>query len=141
MMQNFKVSLLGGEYATPMSCREAHCEQYEKGWISTMNPADPDHAILIDWLRRRQSGREFREYPSEEALAYLPPCNENIILPPGLIVFLFEPGQQCFREHEDREVVFSHTKRGQRRIHAAPRDFNEHFNEEAYSVQRARERG
>ena len=139
--QQFNIRLLGGEYATAMNCREAKCEQSERGWVSVLDPINPDHAVMIDWLRRGRSGREFREYPSEEAAAYLPSGNDNITFPPGLVVFLFVPGQQCFRIHGDREVVFAHEKDGQRQVHARPRDWNEHFNDESYSVQRARERG
>ena len=153
--QRFNIALLGGEYATAMTCKEAGCARFVEGWLTVLDPGDADHAVLIQWIRER-SGRRFWDFASQDALEGMlrlaargsiakVPHDLHALLertPPGLMVFLFEPGQQCFQEHLDREVVFGHhDKMGNRRVHTRPLDFNEHFNQESGAIERAIERG
>lgn len=135
--QNFRIGLLD-EGATRMSCLEARCEQYERGWVTVVDESSDLGQKQAHYIRK-ESGRGFTECRSEEADEHL--GGEGISIPPGMTVFIFAPGQPCFQEHRDREVVFVHEKRGATRVHANPLDFNEHFNEEAYKVGREIEKG
>lgn len=151
--QHFNIRLLGGEFATPMSCKEAGCSNYANGWLTVLDPANADHAAMANWIRQK-SGRRFYVFHGADALEAVLRLEGDALLTvtdelramlervaPGLVVFLFPPGQSCFKVHEDREVVFTQTKRDRRRAFDRPREFNESFNEEAYQVARARERG
>lgn len=133
MSQVFKITRLPDSGAT-MTCQEARCPNYEHGWVTVLDPANPQHQKAAHDIRTRL-GRRFIEFPSEEAGEHLD--GEGIDLPGGLLVFKFYAGQQCFKAHEDREVVFSHD----RRIHVNPRDFNEDFNETVDRIATARGRG
>lgn len=135
--QHFRIGLLR-EGAIYMSCSEARCPSYEHGWVVVVDEGSDLGQRQAHYIRY-QSGRGFVEFPSQEASAYLE--GEGLDLPPGLTVFKFYAGQQCFARHLDREVLFVHEKAGQRRLHARPQDFIEDWNEEAYRANRALERG
>lgn len=137
------------DLATRMSCEEAHCEANAKGWFSVLNVATDEHAALATWIKTR-SRRSFWEWDSAHALEaalLLQSRNEINVTPelqqmlsslaPGLVVFAFPPGQQCFKEHLDREVVFKHGDY----VHANGRDFNEDHNETFDRVGVLRQRG
>ena len=148
--QNFKIALLGGpEFATRMTCREAGCANERNGWTVVLDPEhNEQHAKMARDIDN--SGRQFTRQLSEEALIYAANHREALGIrdlmalaaalehvPAGMFVWLFPPGQQCFEVHQDREVVFSHDER----IHTKPLDYNEDYNENAYRVNRAIERG
>lgn len=135
--QKFKIGLVR-ELGTRMTCREAECQQYLNGWVTPLDESQGEHAKLAQWIRK-ESKRGFVECRSEEAPDYL--GAQGINIPPGITVFIFHAGQACFRPHIDREVVFAHERLGQRRVHARPQDFTEHFNEQAYQLQEAMKRG
>ena len=172
-MQNFRIRLLGGEFATEMTCAEAGCVAHRDGWFMPLNvEGDADDAAFATWIKAK-SRRRFFEWRApgalEEALRRqaagdltVMPALRTMLegLAPGMLVFVFPPGQRCFRQHLDREVVFKHERghmrdvpsstrtargvktklirrfvaAGQSRIHANGRDFNEHQNEAAYRV-------
>lgn len=134
-MQQFKIALLR-EGATKMTCREAKCEQYERGWITVVDERSDKGARQAQYIRT-QAGRKFIEFPSEGASLHL---QGEIAIAYGLTVFKFFSGQECFRPHADREVVFSQQKGARRRVYT-PRDFNESFNEEAAKVAETAGRG
>jgi hypothetical protein len=146
--QRFNI-VLSEELATRMSCQEAECQQYRNGWVTTLDEGSEQGASDAHWIRT-ESKRGFIECRSEDALTYLD--NQGFTFPPGLTVFIFAPGQDCFREHKDREVVFLHQRgllvgahgfqaTAEPRVHTRPQDFNEHFNESAYAVERMVQRG
>lgn len=65
------------------TCREVECQQFARGWHTTLRVvADPVHAKMADWIRLH-SGRSFT-------------YTEN----GGVVVFQFPPGQKCFRPHK-----------------------------------------
>src|SRR3990167_6633203 len=68
--QTFKIQKFGGVYALQMSCREAGCEQYERGWVNILDPENDEHAQLANWFHNG-SGRQFFEFRSEDALESL----------------------------------------------------------------------
>ena len=151
--QDFAIRFLGGEFATHMTCQDADCEKYANGWTVILDGASAKGAEAANWIKNG-SGRRFIEVRSEGALEYLTANAENLGItvspslrellgrtPAGFVIFLFPPRQQCFALHEDREVVFSHHRAGQSRIHTRPLDFNEQFNIEGDKVNRARQRG
>ena len=131
-MQTFKIALLD-DGKTKRACKEANCRNYENGWITVVDERSTRGQAQAHYIRT-QAGRKFVEFPSEEASEHL---NGEIALAYGLTVFKFYAGQQCFAEHADREVLFVHQQGERRRLHT-PRDFNEHFNQEAA---KAAERG
>ena len=149
-MQDFKIALLGGpDFATRMTCAEAGCGNYARGFAVVLDPEDEKHAgnaRYIEW----DSGRQYVKQRSEEALDYFVNHGEEhglviheelmVLLqrtPPGMLVYVFPPGQQCFKRHQDREVVFTHD----RYVHTRPLDYNEDWNGEAHLINRAKQRG
>ena len=114
---------------------------------------NPQHAAAANWIKRL-SNRKFYEWAGADALesAYRLQAQGMLTVTPalkeclaaltaGMVVFYFHPNQQCFREHLDHEVKFLHRTRLGTREHVRPLDFNEHHNEEAYKINRARELG
>lgn len=136
--QQFRIALLGGKHATRLTCSEARCLQYERGWLTIVDERTDMGRKQAHYIRT-ESRRGFVEFRSEDAGAHLD--GETVAIPDGMTVFKFYAGQQCFGTHEDREVVFVHQKRDVRRVHSRPLDFNEHFNEEAAKLAEAAERG
>lgn len=134
---------------TRMTCEEAGCTANAKGWFTVLDVATEDHAALANWIKRF-SRRRFWEWDSlhalEEALR-LQSRGELTVTPDlremlsrmaiGLRVFCFPPGQQCFKNHLDREVVFKRNEY----IHTRPVDFNEDMNERADRLGVLRQRG
>lgn len=144
----FRIRLLGGEWATQMSCKEAHCPQWASGWFSVIDPSTSDGAWQANWIKT-QSHRIFYEWRSDvaldEALAIdgadlhvTPPLRAMLAgLASGLIVFAFPAGQTCFAQHLDREIKFMHNQYE----HVRPRDFNEDWNIEGDKYNTAVRRG
>ena len=147
--QEFKIHLLGGAYGTHMTCQEAKCEAYAKGWVSVIDISSEAGAWQATFIKDR-ARRRFFEFPAAAALEEAYTLEAQGVLtvtdefkamlervPPGMAVFFFPPGQQCFREHVDREVKFMHDGYE----HVRPLDFNEDFNIEADKVNTAKRRG
>lgn len=141
--------------ALRMSCQDAKCEAERDGWVTILDPNDAKHASAARWIMGDQ-GRKYIHLRSEDALEYVANHADTLgftadvpkltgILertPPGMLVFIFEPGQPCFRPHVDRAVIFTHmTPRGDVRTHERPVDWNEHVNIEADRVHVLRQRG
>lgn len=150
--QKFQIGMLR-DGAMRMTCREAGCEQERNGWAVVLDVAQPVHRQAARTIRDDRTRRHI-EVASEGARAYLEANGPALGLtvtpglagllertPPGMAVFLFPPGQPCFREHLDREVVFVHRASERVRLHQRPQDFTEHFNEEADRVNRMIQRG
>lgn len=135
------------QQATVMSCQNANCEPHLKGWFTVLDVTSENGARLATWIKE-QSRRRFYEWRSEEAFME---ANKNVAdfsitpefaqflmgLRPGLVVFAFPPGQRCFRQHLDREVIFT----GRGYTFEKPREFNEAWNESADSINEAKKRG
>ena len=129
--QKFNI-VLDADRGTRMTCREADCQQYMNGWVTPLDESQAEHAKIAQWIRTT-SRRAFKECHSEEAPDYL--GAQGINIPAGLTVFIFEPGQTCFRRHTDREVIFSHRSVMGTRVHTRFEDFAEHMNEESFRLQ------
>lgn len=135
--------------STRMTCAEADCPNYARGFAIVLDPQDDRHAKAaqhIEW----DSGRRYVKQRSEDALDWFVNhgTEQGFVLdrvlmgllrqtPPGMLVYVFPPGQQCFQLHADREVHFRHDGY----LHQRPLDFNEDHNERMYEYRRAQERG
>ena len=155
--QQFKIALISdpARGATRMTCVEANCEHERNGWVTVLDPQNDRHASAWKWLRGDQ-GRRFIELRSENAAEWVTnhgaaqgvTDHEGKVAaliartPPGLLLLLFPPGQQCLRPHVDREVVFAHAdERRNVRVHERFADYREHWDEEADRVNRMVTRG
>jgi hypothetical protein len=138
---------------TRMTCGEAECEARSKGWMMIFDPKVEMQQEFAQWIRG-QSGREYYEGTTPGCLDWLVNNRDKLGInvtadllqtlqntPAGWDVFIFPPGQQCFKIHKDREVTFAATSAAGKRIHTRPLDFNEHMNEESGKYQRIKERG
>ena len=147
---NYRIRLLGGEWATAMSCANAGCAAYRHGWLCVLDVSSDTGAGQAAWIKQG-SGRRFYEWPAssalEDALRVEAATGDISVttelralltgLAPGLVVFAFPPRQQCFREHLDREVKLYHG----RYEHVKAQDWIEDYNQQADAVNTARERG
>lgn len=151
--QKFLIKKLGHEHSTEMSCAEANCSAHAQGWFSVLDMGTDAGAKTAQWIRTA-SGRRFWEWQGANALdealrrqnsgdlVATPELRAMLTsLGPGMTVFCFPPGQRCFKQHLDREVKFLHQTPIGVREHVRPRDWNESHNEEAYKINRMRERG
>lgn len=151
--QTFRIDL-DRRNALRMSCVNANCENERNGWATVLDPENDAHAKALRWMHGDQ-GRRFVELRSEEAAEWV--ANHGAAqgitdaegklatllsnTPPGLLVLLFPPGQQCFKPHLDREVVFRHATPRAVRVHERFEDYREHWDEEADRVNRMVQRG
>ena len=71
-----------------ISCNEAKCQQRENGWVTILSL--PAQQKEIDFIRTGKTGKRYLEEIESE----------------GLVSFNFAPGQNCFREHWNRDAVF-----------------------------------
>lgn len=156
-MERFAINLVSdpARGAVPMSCENANCENWRNGWAVVLNvQGDVQHAAAGREIEHR-SGRRYLKLDPEDAVDWFaihgaghgmtltPRLNELIAATPrGFVLYLFPPGQPCFKRHVDRDVVFAHRgPRGAVRVHERPLDFNEDWNETAYDFERRTQRG
>lgn len=133
-----------------MTCVNADCEAERLGWMMVLDPANEKHrgaALFIE----QDSGRRYIRFlasEAEEQIAHGEGWGVNLSrirevitrAMPSMLVYVFPPGQQCFKRHLDREVIFTHATRA-RLVSHSPRGFNEHMNEEAERINELRNRG
>lgn len=131
-----------------MTCRNAGCDAERNGWVSVLDPTDEKHRGAATFIEM-EAGREYDRFLVSEAegcidrrgsewgvdLVHLRLVLANAL--PHFIVYVFPPGQQCFKVHADREVVFARASREQEYLHDRPLDFNEDMNESAHRYYRA----
>ena len=154
MSQHFTITL-DRNNALRMSCQNANCENERKGWVTVLNVAGDEKHAAAARLIEQDSGKKYLKLDPDAALEWLavhgadygmtltPRLHDLITAcPRGFLLYLFPPGQPCFKRHLDREVSFAHrTPRGVVRVHERPLDFNEHHNEVAYAINQERQRG
>ena len=70
------------------ACEDVGCDQWLRGWETACDLDAQDGAMVAELIRSGRSGRTYREYASA----------------PGarVVVFRFDSGQRCFREHRTR---------------------------------------
>jgi len=116
-----------GDWWEKATCKDMDCPHYLMGWQTILDETREDMREAADWIRHR-SGLSFRERRDVE----------------GLTEFVFESGQQCFREHlQPSGKPGKLTRRNAAGVYlfTRPQDFNESMNEDAYAAERLRERG
>lgn len=145
--------------AVPMSCANADCQASRNGWITPLDSMNNvQHAQLARTLEQvclpvgtphpDVTRRRYVKLTAEEAPAWMVQHATDMGLSaeaftiaenaaPGSFLYVFPPGQNCFRQHMDRDVVFAHNAY----VHTRPLDFNEDFNEHAYRVEQLARRG
>lgn len=85
------------------TAEEAQCIDYLHGWATILDE-NPDTDAEGDGRRRahyirHDATRQHREYRSQDLAVDYP---QFANLPPGLTVFVFAPGQECFHQHHAR---------------------------------------
>ena len=113
-----------GDWWQEASCKDVDCPHYLFGFKTTLDETRDDMKEAADWIRYR-SGLHFTESHDIE----------------GLTVFVFPPGQRCFRKHvEPTGKPGKLTKQTPAGLYTFTRaqDFNESMNEDAYAARRER---
>jgi len=85
--QGWKLAAPSATHMKDVGCQEFRCPSHTNGWITVL-PMNSAHANYI----RRSSGRRFREEQTSDNLSR----------------FIFEPGQECFERHmqrNDRDAI------------------------------------
>lgn len=93
MYKTYRVSAPHSTHFRPGTCSEVDCPNYTKGWKTTVDEStdlgkQQAHFIRLESKRKAVESKD----------------------PTGLTVFVFEPGQRCFMQHQvrlDREPTFS----------------------------------
>lgn len=91
--KTYQVSAPVATHTRAATCDEAGCQQHTNGWVSPIDERT-ELGRQQAWYIRNESGRRFRE--DRDQL-------------PGVTMFVFEPGQQCFAEHRvplDRPALY-----------------------------------
>ncbi len=86
--QTYAIRALPGIHTRVISCKEAGCEAYERGWKTTVDVATPlgqDQARYIE----NESGRTWRAGPHDSGN-------------PRFRTYIFGAGQECFAEHTEQ---------------------------------------
>ena len=72
------------------ACEDVGCDQWARGWETVCDEIGTrDGALVANWIRSGQSGRDFTEMRDVRQGAIV-------------AVFRFAPHQRCFREHRTR---------------------------------------
>lgn len=131
------------------SCEQVGCAAWQRGWQSTIDESTDcagATGFVCAWLKagatpcgtcqaryiRYGSRRTFREQRTGT----------------GLTVFMFEPGQRCFENHQTRPELYvvrdgdwRGNPTGRKRVHANAADWTEDFGEHQQRVADQVERG
>ena len=113
-----------GEWWQTASCKDVDCPHYLLGFKTSLDETREDMRDAADWIRHK-SGLHFTEQHDVE----------------GLTVFIFPPGQRCFREHMEptgKPGKLSKKTEGEVYKFTRGQDFNESMNEDAYAAKRVR---
>ena len=112
-LQRFRISLPVSTHRIPATCEEVDCIHYLGGWMTIVAVGSPQEDLI-----RKRSGRRWRVQMKDGSTT--------------ILEFIFEPGQQCFREHtrlSGRPPFYIHETAGGRRLHT-PEGFMEHAHQE-----------
>lgn len=151
--QRFAITL-DRSNALRMTCQQANCEAERIGWVMVLDVyGDEKHRKGAEFIEQ-DGGRRYFKATSDTALEWLDargaasgitvtPRLRNLLAaaPRGMVVYLFPPGQPCFKPHLDREVGFIHQQGDAKRVHQRFEDYAEHWNEERYRVNRMLQKG
>lgn len=76
------------------ACEDVGCDQWRHGWETVCDLDDPMGVQVAMLIRSGQTGRSYTEFPGNP------------------VVFRFEAGQRCFREHRTRPARWAVRERG-----------------------------
>lgn len=114
-VDSFRADLPLSTHWEPATCAEADCPHFLGGWKTELDESIPAHKDAADWVRSLRGRMSFEERHDVE----------------GLTVFIFAPGQTCFRRHHlvqsGRPALYSHDGRP----HVRPEDWYEDLRETA----------
>lgn len=85
-MKTYQIVAPIASHFRPATCAEVDCVHYLEGWASPINEST-ELGKTQAWYIRNQSGRRYREDRGQA---------------PGITLFVFEPGQQCFNSASHR---------------------------------------
>jgi hypothetical protein len=111
-----------------VACEDAGCDQWRGGWETVCDESTKEGALVANWIRSGQSGREFRELSRA----------------PGSMtaVFRFPARQRCFNEHRTRPGRLLVMRRGRTlREHTSLADLAEDYTEHTGRLAGQAERG
>ncbi len=86
--QTYAIRALPGVHTRTVSCREAGCQAYERGWKTTVDISTPlgkEQARYIE----NESGRRYEVLADLASVA-------------GMATYIFPAGQECFAEHQEQ---------------------------------------
>jgi hypothetical protein len=89
------------------ACEDAGCDQWRLGWETVCDESTKEGALVANWIRSGQSGRDFTEM-------------QDVRQGSIVAVFRFPPHQRCFNEHR--------TRPGRLLVHQGGRIACEHVN-------------
>lgn len=122
-MKTYQVLAPKTTHFAPCPCSAAGCAHYLNGWKTAIDEST-DLGKQQAYYIRNQSGRSYTE-------------DRNIA--PGLTVFVFEAGQNCFKDHErrlDKPEIYlvkggdwRGNPRGEKRQHNSAADWVDDFSE------------
>lgn len=120
IQQHFVASMPVATHRTEAHCKEVDCPHYLNGWQTVVPVGSPQEQYLD-----HMTGRKFAKRLDGESA-----------------VFIFYPGQRCFRKHTkslDRPPVLSHRKdwNGYRQV-LEPNEWQDTFNYTLESLKRER---
>ena len=112
--QRFRIVQPPSTHFVPANCAEVECDHYLNGWMTIVTVGSAqEHFIRHDptrrWTERKAEGQS------------------------DVIEFIFEPGQNCYTEHEvasGRPPLLFHETLGHRIRHTRGEDFMEHLHEQ-----------
>lgn len=110
------------------ACEDIGCDQWRGGWDTVCDLDTAAGAEVAGWIRSGGSGRTYRE------LGRPPDAT--------VVIFRFEAGQRCFREHRTRPGRLLVHQRGRiAREHASLADLAEDYTEHIGRLAEQQERG
>jgi hypothetical protein len=110
------------------ACEDVDCDQWRNGWETICDLDTPEGRMVADMIRSGQSGRTYRELAA--------PADARVI------VFRFDSGQRCFREHRTRPGRLVVQRRGRiLREHTSLADLAEDYTEHTGRLAEQEKRG
>lgn len=133
-----------------MACADADCDNWRNGFVIVLDPTDEHHRSMCRAIET--SGRRYARLVASTAAGYIDRDGANWGVDlvhlrevvgralPHMLAYVFPPGQQCFKQHRDREVHFLNVTRDRIQTHS-PLGYNEHWNQEMDQIARVIQRG
>lgn len=132
--QTYELRRIPGVHTRKATCEEVDCLAYLNGWITKVDLGTDLGRRQLEYIKK-QSGRRYRDVTASA----------------GLVELMFEPGQQCFAQHQkpvERDPLYivrggDHrgNPTGLHRQHTRGQDWVEDMTEHLDKVQQDKQRG